>query len=415
MFFISDPRKHPLRTAILVIAIGSSLALFFLLSSLSIGIRESSKEAVEKVGSDVYVVPESLNPLLVDLQSFDQGWAVINELRSYSSSFEASSPRLKRSLFYRTGELDIDEAMVYGIVPGAERDFHQFKITGGTWFDIDEDPIRDTYISRGEVNGSLMTGELLISEAMQRRTGLSPGDVVGISARIETEQPYQFMIKGIFLDALSKSSETMLVHLGELQYIKGMLERDTLTEILLSYGDDVDLDELVDWSLGDDFLFRDNVDLYLKEDLLFEVYKFMSILDGFSIMVITVTLLVCLIFTSTIFMISTKQRSLELAVLRAIGFRPLRIFHFVIRESVVIYALGSAAGIALGFVMAAVLNSGIQGLVDGLPSDFHPFSMEPYLIGFTILAAFVLSLISALVPAFISSRRSPVEVIRGEL
>ncbi|MEA3559246.1 MAG: ABC transporter permease, partial [Candidatus Thermoplasmatota archaeon] len=196
MFLISDPRKHPLRSFLLTVAIASSISLFLTLSSLSVGIRESSREAVENVGADIYVVPESLNPILVDLQSFDQGWAIIKELFSASSVPVSHSPRLKDTIFYFGNEGEKDETLVYGVVPGNEQEFDQFKIVKGSWFGTSADPLRDEYLSTGKINGSRITREVLVSEEFHRRSGLGPGDVIFLSTRMETEEPYSYVIQG---------------------------------------------------------------------------------------------------------------------------------------------------------------------------------------------------------------------------
>lgn len=415
MLLISDPRKKPLRTSIVILAIASTISLFIVLSSLSTGIRDSSREAIDRVGADVYVVPESLNPLLVDLQSFDQGWAIMREISQNVPSPTHISPRLKDTLFIGSESLPLDESLVYGIDPDQEEWFKQFELLEGSWFSIKDDPIRDTYLTSGVIDGSKLTEELLISEGLKKRTGLDVGDVIHLSARIGSEEPYSYIIKGTFLDSLSRSSESMLMHLGELQFIKGLLRKDTLTEILLDYEDDVDLKGIISWSESDVFLFNENVDLYQKEDLLSEIYKFISVLDGFSIIVISVTLIVCLIFTSTIFMISTKQRSIELSVLRAIGFHPFRIFYFVIREAFLYYLVGTSVGLILGAAFNMILNYLIRKLFKALPSGFEPFTFSTELVLMTLALSFILSILSAMVPALISARRSPIRSIRGGL
>ncbi|MEA3559093.1 MAG: FtsX-like permease family protein, partial [Candidatus Thermoplasmatota archaeon] len=210
-------------------------------------------------------------------------------------------------------------------------------------------------------------------------------------------------------------SGSIMIHLGELQYMKGMLRKDTMTEILLAYDEGVDLDDIITWSEGDGFLFKDNVDLYKTEDILSEIFKFIGIIDGFSAIVITVTMIVCLIFTSTLFMISTKQRSLDLAILRAIGFHPFKIVLIVIRESILMYLVGSIIGIIMGLGLNSILNSSIDGSLGGMSSGLQLFKVDERLIAITLFSAFILSLLSALVPAVISAKRSPVRAIRGEL
>jgi ABC-type antimicrobial peptide transport system permease subunit len=416
---IFDPRNYPLRSAIIVMAISSSIALLVTMSSLSVGVRESSKEAIDGVGSDIYVVPDSLNPLLLDLQRFDQGWAVLKEIESSPYPPSHLSPRLRDTLFYRIGSDGIDEVIAHGVIPGDENHFNQFKVVDGSWFDVESDPVREAHIAGLSIDNTSFTYEVMISEQFSHGTDLKKGDELHVSARMSSPIPMKLIIKGIFVDTISQRSESILMHLGELQYLKGNLEKDPLTEILLAYPDGTNLEEIISWSnsdsIPDPFLYNDIVDLYTREDFLSELYKFTTILDGFSAIVISVTLIVCLIFTSTIFMISTKERTVELSILRAIGFSPMKIFSIVIQSSVVYYIVGTSLGLLLGFLLNHGLNGFLQDFFHGLPTTFEPFRIDLTIIGLTVFSSLLLSITSGLLPAIISARRAPVDALRRDL
>jgi ABC-type antimicrobial peptide transport system permease subunit len=399
----------------MVVAIASSIALLVTMSSLSVGVRQSAREAIDGIGADVYVVPDSLNPILLDLQSFDQGWAIMEELESSDYQPSHISPRLKENIFFGEGSTVIADTIVHGVIPGDEVFFNQFQVVDGTWFSFQDDPVREAYLAGYQLNTSIFTYEVLISEEMSRKYGFSPGDELSLTVRMGSEVQYRYMIKGIFIDSLSQRSQSIIIHLGELQYLKGVHTRDTLTEILLAFPESTDIEGMIEWSRGDEFNYNGIVDLYTKSSFLSEVYKFTSILDGFSFIVISVTLVVCLIFTSTIFMISTRGRSTDLSILRAIGFSPIRIFTIVIRDSLIYYTAGSVLGVVLGLLLNTGLNVFLEGYFDGLPTNFQPFMVDIYILGLALLSALILSILSGLLPAFISARRSPIESIRGDL
>lgn len=415
MFLIFDPRNYPLRSSVIVVAIASSIALLVTMSSLSVGVRESSRDAIDGVGSNIYVVPDSLNPLLLDLQRFDQGWAVVREIESSPYPPSHLSPRLQDTLFYRYETSGIGEVISHGIVPGDENHFNQFKVVDGSWFEVESDPVRETQIAGLPLDNSSFTHEVMVSEQFSYETGYKKGDELLVSARMSSLGPMKFVVRGIYVDTLSQRSLSILMHLGELQFLKGNLEKDPLTEILLAYPHGTDLEEVISWSNSDSFIFNDIVDLYSREDFLSELYKFTTILDGFSVIVITVTMIVCLIFTATIFMISTKERTMELSVLRAIGFSPMKVFIIVIRGSVIFYIIGSIIGIVLGYLLNKGLNIFLQDFFQGLPTTFEPFRLDFAIIGLTLFSAFILSIASGLLPAIISARRPPVVALRRDL
>jgi ABC-type antimicrobial peptide transport system permease subunit len=399
----------------MVVAIASSIALLVTMSSLSVGVRQSAREAIDGVGADVYVVPDSLNPILLDLQSFDQGWAIVRELESSQYQPSHVSPRLKENMFFGEGERVIADTIVHGVIPGDEVFFNQFQVVDGTWFTHPDDPVREAYLAGYHVNSSLFTYEVLISEEMSRKYGFGPGDELSLSVRMGSDIHYIYIVRGVFVDSLSQRSLSIIIHLGELQYLKGIQTKDTLTEILLAFPKGTDIEAMIEWSKSGDFTFNGIVDLYTKSSFLSEVYKFTSILDGFSVIVISVTLVVCLIFTSTIFMISTRGRSTDLSILRAIGFSPRKVFMIVIRDSLIYYSAGTILGVILGLLINSGLNIFLEKYFEGLPTNFQPFMLDLNIIGLALVSALLLSIFSGLVPAVISARRSPIESIRGDL
>ncbi len=414
VIFLSHPKNNPLRASIVMLAITASLALVIVLSSLSIGIRESSKISLDNVGADMYVVPEDLHPLLMDLQRFDQGWSVQREIENSLIVPQYLSPRLSDTLFY-SFEDTLGEVNVFGIEPGKEDDFHQFRTVRGSWFSTLDDPLRMKYIDHGTIDEGEMTYEVMISMEFQRSTGLRVGDKVSLTPSLIYENGSQFTIEGVFVDTLSRLSRSILVHLGELQYLKGLLERDTLTEILLDYNDNVDTDDVEEWSKSDDFTFRDIVDIIPKRKILEDIYGFLGIINGFTAMVIGITLFICLIFTSTIFMISAKERSRDTSILRAIGIPSWRIFQWVIMESTLFYGVGTVIGVSLGAGAIYVLNLILMEGFPLLPEGFKPFMYDGSVIVLAVVLSFILAISSSLLPAIRTSLISPMGSLRGDV
>jgi len=414
VLFLSNMKRNPLRNIVVTLAIALSISMVMVLSSLSVGVRDSSRESLLGIGADLYVVPEDLHPLLMDLQRFDQGWSVQRELQLSEYPPSHVSPRLSDTLFFRIGE-DLGETITVGVDPGEETAFDQFMVVEGGWFSTLDDPLRDQNIRNGVVDGELMTKEVLVSREFSREHGLGVGDGILLSSSLINGTEYSFRIEGIFVDSLARLSPAIIVHLGELQFMKGNLEKDTLTEILLDYPSGYDLDKVKEWSRSGDFKYRDIVDILSSEDILEEIYEFIGIIDGFAVMVVSVTLFICLIFTSTIFLISAKERALDLAILRAIGIPARKIFIWVIMESGIFYLLGCLGGLLLGSVSIYLLNLFLIDRFTSLPEGFQPFGINMVVISTAVLSSFLLALLSALAPAVRAVLKPPVESLRGDV
>ncbi|MCK5774059.1 MAG: ABC transporter permease [Thermoplasmata archaeon] len=415
MFLLTHPRRNPFRWSLVIFAIASSIILTTMMISLSAGIRESSDRTLDRIGADVYVVPKDLNPLLINLQRFDQGGSILDAIRSSPHPPIHFSPRSYDTLFINSTDLNkISEISVYGIVPEMEQNFGQFEVTSGQWFDTDNDPVREEYRSTGIVREDLFTLEVIISSQLSKNLGVDIGDTILLSSRIQGGDEFSYRIEGIYSDMLAGHGEGILIHLGELQMIKGTHIQDTLTEILLKMDGQDNIEELIQWSKGDQFIFGGVVDLHTRGDILGELYGFTSLIDGFSAIVITISILVSLTFLTVILMISIKGMGKELAMLRAIGFSRWSLMFHLFQESFLNTFIGGIIGLIFGVMVVKIMNYLLSETIDQLPTGFELFSIDIVTLLMVIIIFTVISTGAGMIPALISSLKDPSEAMRGE-
>ncbi|MBN1812963.1 MAG: ABC transporter permease [Anaerolineae bacterium] len=105
---------------------------------------------------------------------------------------------------------------------------------------------------------------------------------------------------------------------------------------------------------------------------------------------------------------SVFERTREIGVLRALGWRKWRVLRMVLGESLVLSLLGGLAGMAAGVGVIGLLNVSpiMQGLV------ISRFSAE--LFAQALLTALVLGAVGGVYPAWRASRLRPVEALRYE-
>ena len=409
---LSNPRQQKLRAAVLVIAIAASVSLCAVLSSLSLGLRRSTNSSLEEVRSDVYVVPKDLNPLLMDLQRFDQGHKVVEELNGSPFPPDHIAPRLSDTIFIGLIDGSLDEVLATGVDPSSETYFGQFRTEDGTWFTVLRDEAREVFTQTGNISSGTFSYELLVSERLSRDEGLGPGDTLNVHPSAEGGELLIYRVTGVFVNELSRLDRSVLLKLGELQSMRGGLKRDSMTEILLSFPDREAKDGAISWAGSDGFLFKDIVDLRSRDDILSEVREFTRLVDAFSVIVVTSTALVCLFFTTTLFSISARRRSRHLATVRAIGISIPRIVVMVVTESLAYFSVGTLLGIGASLALVEVLDDLMVENLSVLPSSFRLFVLDPMLLMYIIGAAFVLSILSGLVPAMIMSMRAPHEQLQ---
>lgn len=121
---------------------------------------------------------------------------------------------------------------------------------------------------------------------------------------------------------------------------------------------------------------------------------------------LAVVFALCLV-TATAMAMSMRERTTEIAVLKAIGFSKLRVLWMVLGESVWIAILGGVLGIGLGCLF-------LQGL-HGVSNQFFPISIVelagPWLLSLLAIAGGI-GLVSGVVPAIRAAQLSVIDGLR---
>lgn len=111
--------------------------------------------------------------------------------------------------------------------------------------------------------------------------------------------------------------------------------------------------------------------------------------------------------TNTVLM-SVFERTHEIGILLAIGWRRVRILRMILLESVLLSLIGGILGIGFGFTAVKILQRTpiMQGKMEGY--------ISPSLLGVAILIALVLGVLGGLYPAYRGSRLRPSEALSYE-
>jgi ABC-type antimicrobial peptide transport system permease subunit len=105
---------------------------------------------------------------------------------------------------------------------------------------------------------------------------------------------------------------------------------------------------------------------------------------------------------------SVMERTREIGVLRALGWRKRRVLWMIVRESIALSLLGSAAGVAVGLVLGLMLNQ--VPTIEGFLRLRYSVGLFAQAIG----TALILGIVGGIYPAWRASRLQPVEALRYE-
>jgi putative ABC transport system permease protein len=157
------------------------------------------------------------------------------------------------------------------------------------------------------------------------------------------------------------------------------------------------------------------LDLTTWEDEISFISWTLKAVDGITFLLTAVLLVIIAIGIMNTLWIAIRERTREIGTLRAIGMQRPRVMAMFVIEAFCLGALGTAAGMVLGVLVALFLNSLHLGVPEGarffLMSSTLKFAFEPArILGGAFIITACTTLIS-LIPSFRAARMKPVSAM----
>jgi putative ABC transport system permease protein len=105
-------------------------------------------------------------------------------------------------------------------------------------------------------------------------------------------------------------------------------------------------------------------------------------------------------------------RARELAVRSSLGATRMRLVRQMLTESLLLAAIGATVGVGLAYLSIGWLTSAVHSL-ENPPPSWITFDVDGLVLACTVAATIAAAVVSGLVPAWMSSRASVVEVLKG--
>jgi len=121
-----------------------------------------------------------------------------------------------------------------------------------------------------------------------------------------------------------------------------------------------------------------------------------------------VTLLVGGLGMTNTMVMSVFERTREIGVLRALGWRKGRVLAMIVQESVTLSVIGGVAGVLIGVVFGYLLN------MTPFVQSWLRIIYTPSLFAQALLTALLLGVVGSIYPAWRASNLQPVEALRYE-
>jgi len=117
----------------------------------------------------------------------------------------------------------------------------------------------------------------------------------------------------------------------------------------------------------------------------------------------------CAIWIGLLGFNNVRDRKIEIAIQRAMGFQARQIMLLFLSKSLIMGLLGGALGIFAGLGSGRWLGLALEGDAEGIAAMGLP---NPGLLLLALFAAPILTVISGWIPAIIAAQQDPVTVLR---
>jgi putative ABC transport system permease protein len=226
---------------------------------------------------------------------------------------------------------------------------------------------------------------IAIDERLAADAGLRVGDRVVLAASVDsmgdTVRIAAIVRRGADPAEVARAEYRIRMHLSHLQELAG-------------YGDRVDRFAIATTDSGatDDAVRRINEAAFgfrahRSSDIAVETSRTFQVVSRFHRAIGVITILASAIFLLCIMLLKVEERRRDVAALRLLGISRRTVLGTIVVEAALIALLGSAIGVALGAVMAWLVNLHYQGVYR---TPLHFAIVTPELLLFSVILSLLL-------------------------
>ena len=397
-------QRRPGRTAMMIAAVATAVALLVALQSLAAGFLAAQTAEVRERTVDAIVQPLSTRG---DPSETGPQAAGIHGSHAYAEELaripgvESASPALEAFLVTRAGG-NVTQVLAQGVVPAGH--LAGLSATQRAKF--------DGYFTSPDEDAT--SREVVINDVLAAAAGVERGGTLAF-APSPTEEATEFRVVGVFETPLTGTGilggvPIALFHLAELQALTDVAERDAATRIAVRFTDGARESAATSAALVETLrATRDAYQVVTKEDELEAARERAAISAGFYTAIAYVSLSVSALFVASVMIMEVQERRRDLGVLRAMGWSRASVFRGVATQALAFVLAGTLLGIALGYFASEALGEYFRRGY-GLDVAFTAFT--PALALTAALQSLAVGLLAALYPAYRATKVDALDVIR---
>ncbi len=366
---LSALRYRPMRTFLTASGIAIAVGSMVVFLSLGEGLRQAFANEIGSVGAEIQVSYGSFENLgsspelplsrADDLRAVADEYGIVSVTPLYLYFRGGFSPT--SSFAFQGVPTDVD---LTGIYPG-------FEITEGRGL-TPEDRTRNVAV---------------VGEQVAERSNLQVGGTLRLSSDAA------FEIVGLSSSAGGFLGNAVITPLVSLQQATNA--NDNVTFFVVDIENPAEAANTAA-ALAERF---PELGFQTQSDVLEVIERGIQITDVVRLGISVIALIVGAIAVANTVLMSVIERTREFGVVRAVGARPRFLFGLVLVESIALSIVGGAAGVALGFGGAAVVNIIAVDLI-----GLQVAAITARLVAFSFGVAFAMGILSGLAPSARAAR-----------
>ena len=344
--------RHRTRTMLAIVGVAISAAMLLDMVMLSSGMRVSFRSLLLAQGFQIRLAPKGTLPF--DTDATIPGVAAIMTQLQSRPDVSAVSPVLGAQLHVQHASSSVSAAAL-GTIAAVQGDYK--LLTGRA-------PVADD--------------EIAANAALLAAVGARLGDTLHVAAgfdpqlRTFTGQRSLRVVGSVHFIYLSAGERALAIPIGVLQAMEGPTRTDRASLLMVRLREGADV-EATRQTIEHDV---PAVSAISTATAIEQVEARLSYFRQLAFILGSVSLAVGFLLVTTLVTVSVNERLGEIAVLRAIGLRRVRIVQQILIEGTTIMLVGAVAGLGLGLVTARYLNS-ILAAFPGLPEAIRFFLFQP--------------------------------------